>query len=214
MPAKLFRSPVNARVLALLIVASLGLAACGGGGSSTAQDTTSVVPGQSGSDGGSSDSGAGSDGNGTSGDDVVDTPDDNGTSGDDVTDAPTDDGNSGGNVGGGPGDDGTSGDDVVDTPDNDGSNQPVTKTVTVSWAPPATRSNGDPISLSELTGYQVRYGTQSGTYDNQVFAAGGNTTEQPVSDLVVGETYYFVVAAQDIEGLQSAPSEEVQVVLQ
>jgi len=65
----------------------------------------------------------------------------------------------------------------------------------------------DPSGDSDVTGYKVYYGTQSGTYTEVVDA--GNNTSCTIPDLVVGATYYFAVTAYDSYGYESAYSNEV-----
>ncbi len=68
---------------------------------------------------------------------------------------------------------------------------------------------------TEVTGYQVHYGTESVTepgenYENSVDV--GNVTEYEFTDLQVGETYYFSVIAYDAEGNESTVwAEEVEI---
>jgi hypothetical protein len=61
-----------------------------------------------------------------------------------------------------------------------------------------------------VAGYNLSYGTTSGSYTKTVNA--GNTTATNVS-LKPGATYYFVVTAYDSFGFQSAPSNEVALTI-
>lgn len=72
--------------------------------------------------------------------------------------------------------------------------------VALSW-----NANGE----ADLAGYQVRYGTTSGSYShtNDV----GNVTQVSISGLSDGTTYYFVLKAYDTSGNQSPSSAEVSV---
>lgn len=65
----------------------------------------------------------------------------------------------------------------------------------------------DPISDSRVTGYNVHYGTQSGTYTS-IYSA-GSATSATVSGLAEGQTYYFVVRSRDAAGNESANSNQV-----
>ena len=75
-------------------------------------------------------------------------------------------------------------------------------TVTLVW---------DPNSESDLAGYRLYYAEVSGNYDQQIDV--GNTTTNTVSGLVQGRTYYFVVTAYNISGLESDPSNEVSTTI-
>lgn len=72
--------------------------------------------------------------------------------------------------------------------------------VTVAW---------DPNTESDLAGYVVSYGTQSGVYSTSVDV--GNTTSWTISTLAAGQRYYFVVQAYNTSGLFSPYSDEVNV---
>src|ERR1043166_8220182 len=75
---------------------------------------------------------------------------------------------------------------------------PATRSVTLMWASDAR---------SELAGYNVYYGTQSGNY-TRVMVAGADANVT-ITGLVPGATYYFVVTAQSPLGLESDPSNEI-----
>jgi len=65
----------------------------------------------------------------------------------------------------------------------------------------------DANSESDLAGYKLYYGAESGNYTKTIDV--GDTTAYQVNNLTVGETYYFVVTASDSSGNESAPSTEV-----
>jgi hypothetical protein len=65
----------------------------------------------------------------------------------------------------------------------------------------------DPSGDSDVTGYKVYYGTQSGTYTEVVDV--GNNTNYTIPDLVIGTIYYLAVTAYDSYGYESAYSNEV-----
>lgn len=77
-------------------------------------------------------------------------------------------------------------------------------TIKLSWAPPSTRENGTPLSLSELTGYEIYYyrdGTDAS--QGQVKQVSGGTTTSTDLTLSSAGTYYFAIAARDQNGLIS-----------
>ena len=69
--------------------------------------------------------------------------------------------------------------------------------VTLQWTDP------DPT----VTGYDVYYGTLSGTYTNVVDV--GDTTNATITGLVVDKLYFFAVTAYNSNGIQSAYSSQV-----
>jgi uncharacterized protein (TIGR02597 family) len=60
---------------------------------------------------------------------------------------------------------------------------------------------------SGVAGYRLHYGTASGIYTQTVDV--GDTTTATVSSLTPGLTYYFVVTAYNVAGLESLPSNQV-----
>jgi hypothetical protein len=76
---------------------------------------------------------------------------------------------------------------------------------TLNWSIPATRSNGTPLPISEISGYTLYYGVSAGEYVNAINISDAYTTSATVTDLPLG-TYYFVVTAHDNNGLESAHS--------
>ena len=80
--------------------------------------------------------------------------------------------------------------------------------ITLSWIAPVEREDGTPISMSEIAGYRVYYGTSQGNYSNQVEVAGSATMQVTLSNLVAG-TYYIVVTTYDNDGRESDFSQVV-----
>ncbi len=69
----------------------------------------------------------------------------------------------------------------------------------------------DPNPESDIAGYRVYYGTNSGLYIKTLDV--GNTTTASISNLSSTNIHYFVVTAYNIAGLESLPSDEVSVFL-
>ena len=90
---------------------------------------------------------------------------------------------------------------------------PVTGSALVTWTAPVSRLNGDPISLSEIGGYIVYFGTSSGNLTNAVTVAGGSTNQRQITGLAPG-TYYFQVSAYDQQGAEGPRSGLVSKVIQ
>lgn len=84
----------------------------------------------------------------------------------------------------------------------------------LSWRPPAERVDGENLSLTEIAGYRIYYGTSSGQYRYQVPPIDdAYTTSVTIEDLPVG-TYYFVMTTVDVNGLESGYSSEAVKVVQ
>jgi len=86
--------------------------------------------------------------------------------------------------------------------------QGVTQDVALSWTAPVEREDGTPISMSEIAGYRVYYGTSEGNYPNKLDIADSYNMQATLSNLVSG-TYYIVVTSYDMDGRESAFSEIV-----
>ncbi len=70
--------------------------------------------------------------------------------------------------------------------------------VTLTW---------DPNSESDLAGYKIYSGTQSGNYQNKIDV--GNVTTYILNGLTSGPTYYIAATAYNAQGLESGFSNEV-----
>ncbi len=73
---------------------------------------------------------------------------------------------------------------------------------TVSWVAPSTREDGSPLSLSEISGYRIYYGTSAGNYTQSVQVNNSAATEHTISGLTPA-TYHFVVTTLDVDGMES-----------
>ena len=80
--------------------------------------------------------------------------------------------------------------------------------VNLSWVAPTTREDGETLSLSELEGYRIYYGTDSSKLIPLVDLDDSSVTTHSITDLNAG-TYYFAVTAYDFSGLESGFSEIV-----
>ena len=80
-------------------------------------------------------------------------------------------------------------------------------TATLAW---------DPVTDQNLQGYRVYYGTFSGKYfqsPGQGLSVGNGATTYQLTGLSTGATYYFAVTAYDLQGDESAYSNEVLKVI-
>jgi len=76
--------------------------------------------------------------------------------------------------------------------------------VTLSWNAPTINEDGTP--MTDLAGYKIYYGLNSGNYTSNINA--GNVTTYQVNSLTEGATYYFAVTAYDYSGNESIYSNE------
>jgi len=88
--------------------------------------------------------------------------------------------------------------DITATPDS----------YTLSWIAPDAREDESSISMPEISGYRIYYGTAPDEYTNQLDVDDGFTVQRKLNDLPSG-TYYFVVTAIDMEGRESVFSDMV-----
>jgi len=79
---------------------------------------------------------------------------------------------------------------------------------TLAWVAPVARADASPLSLAEIGGYRVYYGTIEGDYPNRIELADGSADQVTLTDLPPG-TYYFVVTTYDMGGRESEYSSEV-----
>lgn len=78
-------------------------------------------------------------------------------------------------------------------------------TISLRWAAPASRIDGNALSLSEISSYTVYFGTSIGDYPYSVAIEDPSSTSVDISDLPAG-TYYLVMTATDSLGQESSYS--------
>ena len=84
----------------------------------------------------------------------------------------------------------------------------TTQGVALSWVAPVEREDGTPISMAEIGGYRVYYGTSQGKYTKNVDIADRTTMQATLSNLTTG-TYYIVMTTYDVDGRESVFSQVV-----
>jgi hypothetical protein len=84
----------------------------------------------------------------------------------------------------------------------------VTGSATLNWTAPVARADGSPLSLADIDGYRVYYGTSSGNYPNSVNINDGTAVQLTLNNLPVGR-YYLVMTTYDVAGRESVYSPEV-----
>ncbi|MEX0606307.1 MAG: hypothetical protein WD623_15455 [Marinobacter sp.] len=133
---------------------------------------------------------------------VADNSDDQSTDGSETPVA----GHSGGHAG-------DTGNDVADG----GNDQPAegnaqdgfpTNAAMLTWTAPLTRVNGESLSMGEIAGFEVVYGTSADTLD-QALAIGDASIDELLVDQLESGTWYFAVRTLDTDGNRSQLSEVV-----
>ena len=84
---------------------------------------------------------------------------------------------------------------------------PVTLTVMSATSNGTAQLSWDPSISTDVAGYKVYVGTASGNYSSSISV--GIVTSYTVTNLGVGNTYYFAVTDYDSSGLESGFSNEV-----
>ncbi len=77
----------------------------------------------------------------------------------------------------------------------------------LNWVAPSEREDNTPISLSEIAGYRIYYGTAPGDYQYELEISDAYNDVIDIS-LLQG-TYYAVITTVDVDGRESVFSEEV-----
>ncbi len=81
---------------------------------------------------------------------------------------------------------------------------PVTaRSATLSWTIPTTRTDGSPLSLSEIDGYRIYMGSNEEDLSLIVDLNDGTTTSHTFTDMAIG-TSVFTVTTYDIDGNESS----------
>lgn len=78
--------------------------------------------------------------------------------------------------------------------------------ITLNWTPPTENTDGTP--LTNLAGYDIHYGTESGDYTQSIPVDNPGLATYVVDNLTPG-TYYFTVSAVNSMGTESPVSSEV-----
>lgn len=84
---------------------------------------------------------------------------------------------------------------------------PLARVVSLAWNAPTLNQDGTP--LTDLTGYKLCRGTQSGVYGTVTDL--GNVTRSTVN--LAAESYYFRVTAYDRSGNESTFSNELNYLM-
>ncbi len=80
-----------------------------------------------------------------------------------------------------------------------------TSSLTLTWTPPTQNEDGTPIT--NLAGYRIRFGLQSGVYTNMITLNNPGLATYVLGGLAAG-TYYVVISAYTQNGAESSYSNE------
>jgi hypothetical protein len=84
------------------------------------------------------------------------------------------------------------------------------RTTTIQWVAPTQNEDGSP--LTNLAGYEIRYGLQANAFSKSIDVPNPGITTYVVTDLIPG-TYYFTMVAYNAMSVRSILSNEVPVVV-
>ncbi len=85
-------------------------------------------------------------------------------------------------------------------------------TLDLAWVAPSGREDSTGLSLSEIAGYRIYYGTATGSYQNQYYVSDSIAVQAQITGVPLG-TYYLVMTTIDTDGRESSYSPEVVVTL-
>jgi hypothetical protein len=88
--------------------------------------------------------------------------------------------------------------------------QPSLSSVTLAWQAPTENTDGS--ALTNLKGYKIHYGTESGSYEKTITLDNAGLTRYVIEDLLPG-TYFFAVTAVNQGGTESGLSGEADVTI-
>lgn len=81
----------------------------------------------------------------------------------------------------------------------------VSGSAALSWSSPTTRSNGQPLSMSELAGYEIYMLAESTGVSSVITVSDPFSTSRSIDGLTP-DIYHFAISAIDSSGLVSALS--------
>ncbi|NOR41763.1 MAG: hypothetical protein GQ572_00390 [Gammaproteobacteria bacterium] len=101
---------------------------------------------------------------------------------------------------------------ITDDISTENSNSSTRTDVNLSWSAPSARDNNEPISLSEIAGYKVYYGTEKRKYPKNINIKDGSATDYTLKNLAAG-TYHIALTTYDTAGRESQYSTEIVIVV-
>jgi len=85
----------------------------------------------------------------------------------------------------------------------------VSEAMTFSWTAPVAREDESPIAMSEIAGYRIYYGTETGNYSQSIEVNDAYTDAITLDEINMAGTYYIVITTVDTDGRESTYSEEI-----
>lgn len=82
----------------------------------------------------------------------------------------------------------------------------------LTWVAPSERVDNTGLSLSEIAGYRIYYGTEAGNYQNQFVVNDGSAEQAQIVGVPSG-VYYLVMTTIDMDSRESPYSSEVVVTI-
>ncbi|MCG8006059.1 MAG: putative Ig domain-containing protein [Candidatus Thiodiazotropha lotti] len=79
---------------------------------------------------------------------------------------------------------------------------PTTGSISLTWVAPATRTDGSPLDMSEISGYRLYMGTSNNNLSAVVDVDDCTISNHLIENLETG-TYYFAITAYDLAGNES-----------
>jgi hypothetical protein len=80
-----------------------------------------------------------------------------------------------------------------------------TGSMTLNWTAPTSRADGSPLSLADIDGYRIYYGTSTGSLSQMKDVTDGTATSATISNVSTG-TWYVAMTTYDVNGLESSRS--------
>lgn len=88
----------------------------------------------------------------------------------------------------------------------------LSRSVELNWIAPSGREDGSGLSLSEIGGYRLYYGVESGNYQSQIEINDSSADKVELIGIGIPRgTYYVVMTTVDMDGRESLYSSEVVV---
>lgn len=78
----------------------------------------------------------------------------------------------------------------------------------LSWAAPSTREDNSELKLSEIAGYRIYYGVETGKYVGVINVDDPTATENKLTGIPSG-AYFVAMTTIDVDGRESVFSQEV-----